>query len=398
MNTANHIKREDFIYCDYAATGPLRPEVQDVMAAAQLLPGNPSSIHRPGQAARVTLERARREVAQAINAPPKAIRFTSGGTEANNTVLAGVLRSGDHVVTSQIEHPSVSAPLEALARRGVKVTAVPADSSGRVPLERIAAACLPETRLISIMTVNNETGAINDLAAVGKLATDKGVLVHTDAVQAFGKLPIDGPAWGVHFLSASAHKIGGPKGVGLLFIRPGTTLPPMILGGSQENGGRGGTENVAGAVGFARAVQLAVAGQADLISRLTNYRELFLEHITKAGVAHEVNGCECFPGVLNLRFPGIPGQAMVINLDAAGVAASYGSSCASGSANASHVLRAMGLSSRAALESVRFSFGYGTNEDQVSAAARIVCAVVSQMSGSAALVDDALSKVGESLG
>ncbi len=398
MNTANYIKREDLIYCDYAATGPLRPEVQDAMAAAQLLPGNPSSIHRPGQEARVALERARREVARAINAPPKAIRFTSGGTEANNTVLAGLLRSGDHVVTSQIEHPSVSVPLEALERSGVQVTAVPADSSGRVPLESIAAACRPETRLISIMTVNNETGAINDLAAVGKLAAERGVLVHTDAVQAFGKLPIDAPAWGVHFLAASAHKIGGPKGVGLLFIRPGTNLPPMILGGSQENGGRGGTENVAGAVGFAEAALLAVAEQTEFISRLTQYRELFLDHLTKAGVAHEVNGAKCFPGVLNLRFPGIPGQAMVINLDAAGVATSYGSSCASGSAKASHVLRAMGLSSRAAQESVRFSFGYGTEDDQVSATAEIVCAVVSQMSGSSAQVDDTHSQVEESLG
>lgn len=383
MNISHKPERSQIIYCDYAASGPIRPQVLAAMDEAARLPGNPSSIHRPGQVARVALERARRNVARVIAAQPGELVFTSGGTEANNTVLLGILRPGDHVVTSQIEHPSVSKPLEALAERGVEVTAVAPEPTGEVPVEAVASACRRNTRLITVMAVNNETGVINDLPGLGALAAERGLLLHTDAVQAFGKLPIDVNAWGVHFLSASAHKIGGPKGVGLLYIRQGTSPAPLISGGSQEQGQRGGTENLAGAVGFAEASNLATAEHQELAGHLTTFRGRFLERLTKAGIEHQVNGADPYPGVLNIRFPGVPGQALVMNLDTAGLAVSYGSSCASGSTKPSPVLTAMGLSPQAAQESLRISFGYDTSAADVEAAAGIVIAVVARMSGTA---------------
>ena len=381
MNISHGSEPIQTIYCDHAASGPIRPQVLAAMDEAARLPGNPSSIHRPGQMARVALERARRNVARVIAAQPGEVVFTSGGTEANNTVLMGLLRPGDHVVTTQIEHPSVSKPLETLARQGVEVTTVAPAASGEVPVEAVASACRPHTRLISVMAVNNETGVVNDLAALGALAAERGLLLHSDAVQAFGKLPLDVNAWGVHFLAASAHKIGGPKGVGLLYIRQGTRSAPLISGGSQEHGQRGGTENLAGAVGFAEASNLALAEQQELAGRLTTFRDRFLERLTKAGLEHQVNGVDPYPGVLNIRFPGVPGQALVINLDTAGLAISYGSSCASGSTQASHVLTAMGLSPQAAEESVRVSFGYDTSAADVEAAAGIMIAVLTRLIG-----------------
>ncbi len=381
MNTSHKPERSQIIYCDYAASGPIRPQVLAAMDQAARLPGNPSSIHRPGQVARVALERARRTVARVIAAQSGEVVFTSGGTEANNTVLLGILRPGDHVVTSQIEHPSVSKPLEALAKRGVEVTTVAPATSGEVPVEAVASACRPNTRLISVMAVNNETGVTNDLAALGALAAERGLLLHSDAVQAFGKLPLDVNAWGVHFLAASAHKIGGPKGVGLLYIRQGTSLASLIWGGSQEHGQRGGTENLAGVVGFAEASDLALAEQQELTGRLTTFRARFLERLTRAGIEYKINGADPYPGVLNIRFPGVPGQALVMNLDSAGLAVSYGSSCASGSTQASHVLTAMGLSPQTAEESVRISLGYDTSAADVEVAAGIVIAVVARMIG-----------------
>ena len=390
------MKADPIIYCDYAATAPLRPEVRAAMAAAEeRLYGNPSSIHRPGQAAKVALERARKVLARSLGAQPGEVIFTSGGTEANNMALLGLLKGGDHVVTSMIEHPSVQRPLERLEERGVAVTRVAPAATGEVPVERVADALRPDTRLITIMAVNNETGVINDIAALGALAAERGVLFHTDAVQAFGKLPIQAEQSGIHFLSASAHKIGGPKGIGLLYAR--RRIEPLQLGGSQEHHLRGGTENLAGAVGFARAVELALESQEELHRRLEDLRGIFLQELRRAGVSFHVNGANGYPGIVNLCFPGVSGisrgarrrryaearyaqgHALVLNLDMNNVAASYGSSCASGSAKASHVLLAMGLSEEEAGQSVRFSFGCGTTEDEVLTVAGVVARVVARM-------------------
>lgn len=366
------------IYCDYSATAPLRPEVQTVMDAAGRLVGNPSSIHRAGQAARVALERARQSIAGLIGARSREIVFTSGGTEANNSVILGALEPGDHVVTSQIEHPSVHRPLERMAGFGIDVTQVAPAPTGEIPLSAVEAALRPNTRLISVMAVNNETGVGNNIAALGELAAAHSILLHTDAVQALGKAPLNVKDLGVHFLSAAAHKIGGPRGVGLLYVREGTPYRSLISGGEQENNHRGGTENVMGAAGFAKALELAVAEQDLLADRLTEFRERFLASLTQNGVDFRVNGSGGLPAVINLQFPGMGGQPMVVNLDGEGVASSYGSSCASGTTEASHVLLAMGLSAEAASESIRISFGFGTTAEEVDAVAAAIVRIATR--------------------
>ena len=377
------VKTNPSIYCDYSASAPLRAEVRVAMTEIDdHIIGNPSSIHQPGQAARVALERARKSLAQSIGAKPREIIFTSGGTEANNTVLWGLLKPGDHVVTSLIEHPSVQGPLTRLQKQGIKVTQVSPAATGEVLADEVAKAIGPHTRLITIMAINNETGVVNDLTALGALAAQRGVIFHTDAVQALGKLPIDVIQCGIHFLSASAHKLGGPKGVGLLYARQMIPFQPLQLGGSQENGHRGGTENIAGAVGFARALELAVEEQEALYQRHLTFRKTFLRQLTGEQTAFSVNGSGSSPGVINLRLPGISGHALVMNLDAEGVAVSYGSACASGTPKPSHVLRAMGLDEAAASESVRISFGYGTTEAEVIRVARVLAQVVLRMAPS----------------
>ncbi|UCD37989.1 MAG: cysteine desulfurase [Fidelibacterota bacterium] len=372
------MKANPITYCDYAATAPLRPEVRvDMERVETELYGNPSSIHQPGQAAKVALERARTSIAKILSAQPEEIIFTSGGTEANNLALVGVLKPGDHVVTTMIEHPSVLRPLERLMGWGVEVTSVAPSPSGDIPVSQVAEAIRPDTRLISVMGVNNETGVANDLDALGTLAAERNILLHTDAVQAFGKLPVHVKHSNIHFLSASAHKIGGPKGVGLLYARQGIPFDPLHLGGSQENQHRGGTENVAGIVGFARAAELAEEERAELHDRLTQYRQLLLEKMAGEGIPFYVNGADGYPGIINLRFPEIPGHTLVINLDLENIAASYGSSCASGSARSSHVLLAMGLATKEAEQSLRISFGYGTTEVEVMNVADALIRLVS---------------------
>jgi len=358
--------------------------------------GNASSIHRPGQAARVALERARKTLAQALGAATREIIFTSGATESNNLVLFGLfgdrLSPGDHVVTSRIEHPSVLRPLERLVKWGVEVSMVAPEPTGEISSGRVAEALRPNTRLISMMAANNETGVLNDVAALGALAADRGILFQTDAVQAFGRVALDVAASGIHFLSASAHKLGGPKGVGLLYARKDVPLETLHLGGSQENNHRGGTENVSGAIGFARAAEITLQQRQTLWHRLAHYRETFLSELDQLGVAHRVNGDNGYPGIINLRFPpaavGTPenqpddayGQSLMMNLDLNGVAVSYGSACASGSVEPSGVLMAMGLSEAQAARSLRFSFGYATTEQEVLAVAHLVHEVVQGLS------------------
>lgn len=378
VSAATDMKTKPVIYCDYAATAPLRAEVQAAMQKVEdTFYGNPSSIHQVGQAAKVTLEHARKELSRTLSAHPNEIILTSGGTEANNLALFGILNPGEHVVSSMIEHPSVDRPLSRLEDWGVEVTRVSPAPDGNVPVNRVADAIQPNTRIISIMAVNNETGAINDLAALGALAAKHGILFHTDAVQAFGKIPINVRESGIHFLSASAHKIGGPKGIGLLYFRRGTPIRPLHLGGSQEYRLRAGTENVTGAVGFSRAARLALEEHESLSRRLAIYRQMFLDQLKAAKVRFHVNGANCSPAIMNLRFPEHSGHALVINLDMLNIAASYGSSCASGSAKTSQVLLAMGLTDEEARQSVRFSFGYQTTEEDVISVANAVAQITS---------------------
>jgi cysteine desulfurase len=349
----------------------------------EVLYGNPSSIHKPGQAARVALERARKTIAGSLDAKPDEIIFTSGGTEANNLALFGVLKTGDHVITSSTEHPSILKPLEQLEAQGIHVTHIDPETNGEIAARKIAAAILPDTRLICIMALNNETGMLTDVAAIGAVASEHNILFHTDAVQAFGKLPILPEVNGIHFLTASAHKIGGPKGVGFLYAGKGVQFQALHLGGSQERSHRAGTENLTAALGFAKAVEVAQRDQAEITRRLSEYRQYFLDHLMKSGINYEVNGDDCYPGIINIRFPGMPGQALMIALDMENIAISYGSSCASGSAKASHVLLAMGRSESEARESVRFSFGGRTTREEIRAVAITVTNILEKQELSA---------------
>lgn len=354
-------------------------EVRAVMDEAEKLYfGNPSSIHKPGQAARVVLERARKTIASSLNADPDEIIFTSGGTEANNQALFGLLKTGDHVITSAVEHPSVLQPLDRLKAQGVRITALDAETTGEVSAEQVAETIRSDTRLICIMALNNETGVMNDLAAIGAVASEHNILFHTDAVQAYGKLSIQPEPMGIHFLSASAHKIGGPKGIGLLYARKGTQLAALHLGGSQERNRRAGTENPAAALGFAKAVELAQSHQVEVYQRLTELRQYFLEELSQADIQYQVNGNNCYPGIINIQFPGMQGQTLMIALDMENIAISYGSSCASGTAKISHVLVSMGMSDTDASESVRFSFGSRTTRKEVQTVARTVAKILNQ--------------------
>lgn len=344
--------------------------------ADEVLYGNPSSIHKPGQAARVALERARKTVAGALDAKPDEIIFTSGGTEANNLVLFGLLKTGDHVITSSAEHPSILKPLKQLETQGIHVTYIDPERNGEIAARKIAGAVLPDTRLICIMALNNETGVLTDVTAIGSIASEHNILFLTDAVQAFGKIPILPEANNIHFLTASAHKIGGPKGIGFLYARKGIQFRALHLGGSQERSHRAGTENLTAALGFAKAVEVSQRDQADITHRLGEYRQYFLDHLMKSGINYEVNGDNCYPGIINIRFPGTPGQALMIALDMENIAISYGSSCASGSAKDSHVLLAMGHSENEARESIRFSFGGRTTRKEIRTVAMTVAKVL----------------------
>ncbi len=369
--------RNTTTYLDYAASAPLRPEVlETIIASEREFFGNPSSIHRVGQQARVTIERNRKIAAGALACKPSEIVFTSGGSEANNMALYGILKPGDHVVSSLIEHPAILEPLAMLQKNGVAVTLVAPSTDGQIEPTTVVAAIRPNTRMLSIMALNNETGVINDLAAIGTLAREHNILFHTDAVQAFGKLAIDVNQAHINFLSASAHKIGGPRGVGLLFARKGIPLQSRQLGGSQENSHRAGTENVAGIAGFAKAIELSSAAMASEHQRLTNLRVAFLERLKIAKLEYQLNGTDAYPGIINLRFPGAPGQPLVINLDTAGIAVSYGASCSSGIAQASHVLLAMDQTAAVASEAIRISFGYGTSADEVDQLANALSTIL----------------------
>jgi len=353
---------------DANATTPLAPEVFEAMRPHLLEGfGNASSIHFHGRQARGAVERARISVAALLGCQAAEVVFTSGGTEGANHALFGILRPGDHLITSSIEHHAVLLGAERLRERAVDVTFLPVSGDCVVDPEDARAALRPNTKLISVMMANNETGTIQPLEAIGRIAAEADVYFHTDAVQAAGKIAIDVEKIGCDLLSIAAHKMYGPQGVGALFVRRGTTIEPLFFGGAHERQRRAGTENVAGIVGLGTASQLAVAGLADGVSdRIAVLRDRLetgiLERVDGAGV--NAFGVARVPNTTNLWFDGLDGEALFIALDLHGLAVSGGSACASGAAEPSHVLTAMGLAMDWARASLRFSLTrYSTGED-----------------------------------
>jgi len=371
------------IYLDYAATAPIDPAVAAAMMECMTREfGNPSSQHAAGKRARALVEAAREAIGARVGAPAERLVFTSGATESNNLALNGVLKRtrgrAVHLVTSRIEHKSVLDVARALNNSGVAVTYVPAAPGGYVEPERVIEAITADTQLVSIMHVNNETGVVQDIAAIGAACRERGVLFHVDAAQSAGKLPLDLTALPVDLCSLTAHKLCGPKGVGALYIAPRTTLLPQLLGGEQERGLRAGTLATPQIVGMGKAYELADPGRE--APRLAALRDRLWEALRGiSGVRQNGDAGRRAPHVLNVAFPGVEGESLRLALR--DLAVSAGSACAADSPEASHVLTGMGLSDTLAGSSLRFSVGRFTRDDEVTAAAAWVANAVARLRG-----------------
>ena len=374
---------EQFIYLDNSATTPVKPEVLEAMLPYwQIEYGNPSSIYRKAAGAERAVAESREKVAAALGAEPSEIFFTACGTEADNWAIKGAAfanqSKGKHIITSQIEHHAVLHTVEYLEKQGFSVTYLPVDSEGRVSPEDLRSAIREDTILISIMMANNEIGTIQPIAELASIAAEKKILFHTDAVQAVGSVPVNVKELGVNMLSLSAHKFGGPKGVGALYIKKGTRIDIFMHGGAQERGRRGGTENVAGIVGLSKAISLATQNLEEKRKRVTALRDKLIEGILATIPDARLNGhrTKRLPGNVNFCFRYIEGEALLLRLDAKGVAASSGSACTSGSLDPSHVLLALGLPHEIAHGSLRLSIGEQNTEAEIDYVLQVLPQIV----------------------
>jgi cysteine desulfurase len=371
------------VYLDNNATTPLLPEVFEAMRPYFFEKfGNASSIHQQGQQARGAVERAREQVADLLNCRPAEIVFTSGGTEGDNLALLGMMKPGDHIITSAIEHHAVLNACKRLEEMGCTVTYLPVDGRALIDPDDVSRELRPETKLISIIMANNETGVLQPVGEIGKIAAEADVYFHTDAVQAAGKIPLDVKQIGCDLLTIASHKIHGPQGAGALFVRKGTLLQPLFYGGRHERSRRAGTENLAGIVGLGKAAEMAREGFGDgSVERMAGLRDR-LEHTIVENVDQVgVNSVEAprVPNTTNIYFDCIEGEAMVIALDLKGLSVSTGAACSSGAIEPSHVLTAMGLSSDRARASIRFSLGKQNTAEDVEFALGLVPEVVGRL-------------------
>jgi cysteine desulfurase len=366
------------IYLDHNATAPLRPEAFEAMRPFLTERwGNPSSSYTFGSKLKAEIEAARRAVAQLVNASASEVVFTGSATEADNTALNAALAAQPgkrHLITSAVEHSAVLNHCAFLETQGVRVTRLPVDAEGLLDLAALDAAFADDTALVSLLWANNETGVIFPVAEVASRCRARGVPFHCDAVQAAGKLPVDLKAVPIDYLALSAHKLGGPKGVGALVVRKGAPFAPMLHGGHQERGRRGGTENVAGIVGFGRAAELARAEVAGYAARVAPLRDRLETELLACVVGAERNGhaTERLANTTSITFPGVEAEALLLLLDQAGVCASAGSACLADSDEPSHVIRAMKPASAAARQMIRFSLGIETTEAELDAAVAAV--------------------------
>ncbi|MDN3018647.1 cysteine desulfurase family protein [Paenibacillus sp. BSR1-1] len=375
------------IYLDHAATSPMHPRVVERMLEVMNSTfGNPSSIHSFGREARHHIDLARAALAKSIGAKENEIIFTSGGTEADNLALFSVAESyqknGKHIITTQIEHHAVLHACKKLEKMGFEVTYLPVDETGRISIDELRTALREDTILVSVMYGNNEVGTIQPIKEIGQLLKDHQAKFHTDAVQAYGVEDIDVSECMIDLLSVSAHKINGPKGMGFLFSSADVKISPRIFGGEQERKRRAGTENVASIAGFHEAVIVSNEERSTKRDKYFGLKETLLRKLRDLEVEFEVNGLleNSLPHVLNLSFPGTSVEAMLVNLDLAGIAVSSGSACTAGSIEPSHVLVAMfGKQSERLINSIRFSFGFTTTEEEVIKAAEETAKVVSRL-------------------
>ncbi len=374
------------VYLDHNATTPTHPEVvKAILPYFKEVFGNASSVHQFGQQARKAIDEAREKIANFIGASPKEIVFTSGGTEANNFALKGVVyaneRKGKHIITSSMEHHAVLNPCKYLEKKGFKVTYLPVDKYGLVDPEEVRRAITKETILISIVHANNEVGTIEPVTEIGKIAKEIGIYFHTDAVQTVGKIPVNVNELNIDLLSLSGHKIYGPKGIGVLYIRKGTRIQPLIQGGHHEKNRRAGTENVPAIVGLGKAIEIAKATMEKESMRLTNLRNKLCSGIGEKIDYVRLNGHpgKRLPNTLNMSFEFVEGESMILNLDLKGIAVSTGSACTSGSLEPSHVLKAMRVDPAVAQGSIRFSLGKDNTEEDIDYVLEVLPEIVSRL-------------------
>ena len=380
------------IYMDHSATTPVAPEVLEAM-----LPyfsekfGNASSLHSFGLEAKEALEESREKVAGLLGAKPEEIIFTAGGTESDNLALKGIARknqkSGKHIITTRVEHPAILECCRKLEKEGFEVTYLPVTNEGLVEIASLESAIRSDTILISVMHANNEVGTIQPLEEIGRLAAEKDIYLHTDAVQSVGKIPTDVNKLGVDLLSLSAHKLYGPKGVGALYIRNGTRLESIIQGGGHERGLRSGTENIAGIVGLARAAELAVETQTMEAERLTRLRDRLAELVLLKVKESWINGTMKMrlPGNLNFGFKYVEGESLLLFLDSIGISVSTGSACSSHKLEPSHVLLSLGLKPEECHGSLRITLGRSNTMEEVDYVALGIVEAVERFRGISAL-------------
>ena len=373
------------VYLDNAATTRMHDEVLAAMQPyLNNVYGNPSSIHSFGREARKAVEEAREKTAAALGGEPREIIFTSGATEANNVAIRGVARAlqqkGRHIITTAVEHHAVLDACKALEAEGFKVTVLPVDAYGMVSPRDVADAITDETILVSVMLANNEVGTVMPVAEIGKICRERGVVFHTDAVQAIGVLPVNVDDLQVDLLSLSAHKFHGPKGVGALYVRKGTKLKVFSFGGAQERKLRPGTENVAGIVGLGKAIELAVTDMEAKVSRIKAMRDKLMTGLLS--IPHtRLNGHpeKRLPGYVNISFQYVEGESMILSLDLKGIAVSSGSACTSGSLDPSHVLMAMGLDHQTAHGSLRLTLSAYNTEEEIDYVLSVMPEIVARL-------------------
>jgi cysteine desulfurase len=380
-------KKMERIYLDHAATSPMHPEVVEKMIPFMTeVFGNPSSIHSFGRESRHAIDEARDLIASSIGALPNEIIFTSGGTEADNLAIIGTALAnrdrGNHIITTAVEHHAVLHTCHYLEKLGFDVTYLPVNEYGEISVSDLEQALTEKTILVSVMFANNEVGTIQPIYDIAKLLRERQIYFHTDAVQAFGLIPMNVKEIGMDLLSVSAHKINGPKGIGFLYVRDGVKMLPQLYGGEQERKRRAGTENVPGIIGFQHAVSLAQQSMDERRKTYQSFKEKMVQVFHEQEIDFQINGKleETIPHVLNVSFPGTNVESMLVNLDLAGIAASSGSACTAGSVEPSHVLVAMhGKESERITSSVRFSFGLGNTLEQVEKAALETVKIVKRL-------------------